>query len=716
MQQLRLKLLANLNQKRHEQAQQNKEKQMAMDMSLMKKKLQEHELMIIKPLEQPPDQVQNRQRKITPVIIPLSGGMLVSDDDDDDEYVDAEPMSVADKPHQELTVHKELSSTSNLQDNISQFLKEAKNQAERIVLHSLLPNNGPSNHSPKRKVSTPPAAEPQNYASIKKTKSTDFNYTEAQKKSLVNSLRDKINMETRQISLLQQHAIDLKLTEAKKLKDIESTQVKLKLLREQIQAAEKVLKANQQSAVFVRQQVVQVGTKLSGMQNSKKLNQKLLQKVLLTPNSASVAVTLLANSPPVQKKEAILDKPPIMSKEPLITSVSLPHPPLPLDSPQNILSGPPVPQQPVQTPFQPPLPPLEAPPLPPPPEAPFMSQPKPPIPSQPKSLPIPESSSPLNTKPQPTPSQSLAKTTLNFKLPPMTLGGVVASTAAKSSSKSAYSLSNIRKNKTAGTALAKNLTGSVNVSTTRPNLFISKKTDQKLEALAMIDAQATNVPFVPKKKVTIQMVNGSKSLVNLNGKIKSQKAIETVDRQRFIDCLEAFVKQSGSHCESLDLWAYEAISGSFKESKTFFKVNPVEVCANVTSLNSCDFFNVQTAFRMNDTFDTSKPYEIEDVLSYESPLKVFKGYRFSSSFAKTTDVTEAYSKYYCNSIDFRRPFCPYDMHGSCKDSQCLYQHFNVTTMDNMQRTEHLFSYCPQEVLGQSLSGLTNKEALKKLSE
>ncbi len=306
MQQLRVKLLANLNQKRHQQAQQNKEKQMAMDMSLLKRKLEEHELMIVKP--------QNQQRKIKPVIIPLTGGQSASDEDDDEEYVDAAPEVSTAKQDltPSLTTARVASSSSDLQENIAKFLKEAKNQAERIVLHSLLPNSGLPNQPAKRKDATPLLAQQplDTNASTKKAKS-DCGYTEAEKKSLVNSLRDKINLETRQISLLQQHVIDLKLTEAKRLKDIESTRVKLASLREQIQAAEKVLKVNQESALIVRQQCTEVGAKLAGMQSSKRLNQKLLQKVLLSPVSASVAVAAgVAKSDnllvPVQKKAASL--------------------------------------------------------------------------------------------------------------------------------------------------------------------------------------------------------------------------------------------------------------------------------------------------------------------------------------------------------------------------------------------------------------------------
>src|SRR5579883_1918516 len=95
---------------------------------------------------------------------------------------------------------------------------------------------------------------------------------------------------------------------------------------------------------------------------------------------------------------------------------------------------------------------------------------------------------------------------------------------------------------------------------------------------------------------------------------------------------------------------------------------------------------------------TKIPLSVIDPNEYESPLRCFRGYRFSSHFSQFMPFEEAYSKLYCNSIDARRPFCPFDLHGSCKDSSCVYQHLNVITMDNFQRTEHFLSYCPQ-VLG-----------------
>jgi Tfp pilus assembly pilus retraction ATPase PilT len=56
---------------------------------------------------------------------------------DDEEYVEASRVIDTVPLESKKPV---LVASSSLQDNISQFLKEAKNQAERIALHSLLPN------------------------------------------------------------------------------------------------------------------------------------------------------------------------------------------------------------------------------------------------------------------------------------------------------------------------------------------------------------------------------------------------------------------------------------------------------------------------------------------------------------------------------------------------------------------------------------------------
>ena len=160
-----------------------------------------------------------------------------------------------------------------------------------------------------------------------------------------------------------------------------------------------------------------------------------------------------------------------------------------------------------------------------------------------------------------------------------------------------------------------------------------------------------------------------------------------------------------AHCESLDIWCYESISAhNFKDSKSI-------------DFNQIEDKQLESISKLTESSLISKSsiYEIDNVSNYESPLKCFRGYRFSSHFTKCNQLEEAYSKFYCNTIDPRRPFCPFDLHGSCKDSNCIYQHLNSMTMDNLQRTEHLLSYCPQ-LLGLSSLNPTQKEAIKKLSK
>ena len=130
--------------------QDNQEKQMNKDMYLLKRKLQEYELMVVEnetaskqPLSianstngsaknAPPPSSQLQHRKIKPVIIRLNQSLS-----DDEEYVEASRVIDTVPLESKKPV---LVASSSLQDNISQFLKEAKNQAERIALHSLLPN------------------------------------------------------------------------------------------------------------------------------------------------------------------------------------------------------------------------------------------------------------------------------------------------------------------------------------------------------------------------------------------------------------------------------------------------------------------------------------------------------------------------------------------------------------------------------------------------
>lgn len=60
---------------------------------------------------------------------------------------------------------------------------------------------------------------------------------------------------------------------------------------------------------------------------------------------------------------------------------------------------------------------------------------------------------------------------------------------------------------------------------------------------------------------------------------------------------------------------------------------------------------------------------------YESPLRMFKAYRYHSDFAK--DVTGAFrSMTYSHKIDPTTELCRFEAAGGiCNDSQCPFQHF-----------------------------------------
>jgi hypothetical protein len=60
---------------------------------------------------------------------------------------------------------------------------------------------------------------------------------------------------------------------------------------------------------------------------------------------------------------------------------------------------------------------------------------------------------------------------------------------------------------------------------------------------------------------------------------------------------------------------------------------------------------------------------------YESPLRMFKSYRYHPKFAQ--DVAGGFlSTTFSHQIDPEKPMCPYETAGgSCNDSACAEQHF-----------------------------------------
>jgi hypothetical protein len=474
MQQLRLKLLDNLSQKRKE-----KEQQMDQDFSLLKRKLIEHEQELannqisetFKKTESNSSFI--KQRKINPVIIHLNSAEndqeTSSDDDDDDDDDDENDADVVIDGH---------NNNEGLQQNIGLFLKEAKQQAQII--------------------------EPINQIEILPTTSKQESDNEV-KKLFVKSLRDKINLNSKEINDLTKKSSELKQIKLKKDKDIELTKQKLTTLREQLIAAEKILNANEAAANLVKLQQKSTDLKLIKLINIKKTQQLQLQKLLLTTTATPPQVPTELN------KRIVL--PPASTT--VIRKTSTPPPP-------------PLPTQP-----PPPLPPL--PPLPP-----TNSETKKPTTAFNKS----DSS-----------EFGISKIALPIQ---MTLGGVVAATAGlkKKSTFSKYSLSN------------NNITNNTGDSTiTRPNLFTSKQTDKKLEQLAAISNindqnKLNNNSIVSAKIVDINnkaspfklrngnSINNNKKLTSLNNatntlsinKMKqATKKIETTNNDKLNQCLASLI-------------------------------------------------------------------------------------------------------------------------------------------------------------------------------
>lgn len=85
------------------------------------------------------------------------------------------------------------------------------------------------------------------------------------------------------IGELTKRSSDLQAIAVKKEKDIELTRKKIVMLREQLQAAEKILAVNELSLASFRVEKRNIDSKLANMQYQKKIQQAQLQKVLSTP-------------------------------------------------------------------------------------------------------------------------------------------------------------------------------------------------------------------------------------------------------------------------------------------------------------------------------------------------------------------------------------------------------------------------------------------------
>ena len=192
----------------------------------------------------------------------------------------------------------------------------------------------------------------------------------------------------------------------------------------------------------------------------------------------------------------------------------------------------------------------------------------------------------------------------------------------------------------------------VNNTNIRPKIFVSKQTNKKLQQIA-IDKFETNITMNNNilsntTQISEQSANNSSSSIkSSNEKIRNSIIKDLVD---MIDNLTKdfpYVHLTRSD-NSKDLL-------SSSSSKIYF--------------NSLNEVNNQKQSLIDDSSSTST--KISNLRNYESPLLMFKGYRFSKTFCELNNFETAYSKFYCNSIDIRKPFCPFDLNGSCKDSNCI---------------------------------------------
>jgi len=438
MKQLRLKLLDNLNKKRKEKEQQQ-EKQMDQDFSLLKRKLIEHEQELItaqlasktsqiemKNTDSLANSVGFKQRLIKPVIIHLNSNG--HDEDDSDE----------------------ISENESLQQTIGLFLKEAKQQAQNQTFEA-------SSSSLLEKKSTAVVSLKQPLPSISLP-----NNSENEKKDFIKSIRDKINLNSKEINELTKKSNELKQMKIKKDKDIELTKQKITGLREQLIAAEKILNANEAAANLVKLQQKSIDLKLSKLINTKKTQQAQLQKVLFSGSTTTTPIAVTTKSPLLTARAASSPVQRIVLAQTSQTTQSLTE-----TKPTSVLL-----EAPSEA-TQPPLPIHPPPPLP----------PLPPLPQtellvQNETKPITETSKILSNK-----KPSLLE--YGRKLPvQMTLGGVVAARAAS------FQAYQSKKRATDGmNQYSLNRKKFIKDSITRPNLFTSKQTDTKLEQLAASSTQ-----------------------------------------------------------------------------------------------------------------------------------------------------------------------------------------------------------------------------------
>ena len=106
------------------------------------------------------------------------------------------------------------------------------------------------------------------------------------------------------MSLKEQQKLKQK-TKLSKEKDVELMKQKISMLREQLSAAEKILNINEENLKVLKTNETNIDTKLIKLQNMKKTQQQLLQKILTMPSMSDSLLTQSSSDSALLKKKDV---------------------------------------------------------------------------------------------------------------------------------------------------------------------------------------------------------------------------------------------------------------------------------------------------------------------------------------------------------------------------------------------------------------------------
>ncbi|XP_062856293.1 zinc finger C3H1 domain-containing protein [Trichomycterus rosablanca] len=131
----------------------------------------------------------------------------------------------------------------------------------------------------------------------------------------------------------------------------------------------------------------------------------------------------------------------------------------------------------------------------------------------------------------------------------------------------------------------------------------------------------------------------------------------------------------------------------YEKSETFPELLQRELCAVGGAL-----LNIRSSQKVVQVdFDPIAPQRVRSELKpapfgpYQSPLLVFRSYRFSPYF-RTKEKLSLSSVTYSNTVEPRKCFCRFDLTGTCNDDGCQWQHMRNCTLNGNQLFQDILSY------------------------